>query len=72
MILDNIWQETRKLSRAEKMELVEKLIHQLRIEGTEEKTSAEKINWEQMYGSSKGIWDMDAQEYVDNIREDRY
>lgn len=69
VVLDNIWQETRKLSKAEKMELVEKLIHQLRVE---ERPMAGQTNWEQMYGVGKGIWDMDAQAYVDKIREDRY
>jgi hypothetical protein len=63
--IDNIWQETRKLSRYEKMALLEKLIHQLRID---ENTHEESIKWEQMYGIGKGLWNIDAQEYVDKIR----
>lgn len=66
--LDNIWRETRKLSRLEIIELVEKLIHQLRIEETSQQ---ELLNWEQMYGIGKGIWNVDAQAYVDKLREER-
>ena len=66
--LENIWQQTSRLSRLEKMELLEKLIHQLRIE---EDTKEEPLNWEQMYGIGKGIWEVDAQEYVDQLREER-
>lgn len=64
--LENIWMETRKLSRLEQMELLEKLIHQMRIEET---SPRESIDWEHMYGIGKGTWNIDAQEYVDNIRE---
>lgn len=66
--VENIWLETRKLSRLEKMELMEKLVHQLRIE---EISPGEQLTWEQVYGIGKGVWDMDAQAYVDRIREDR-
>lgn len=66
--LDNIWRETRKLSRLEIIELVEKLIHRLRIEETSQQ---ELLNWEQMYGIGKGIWNVDAQAYVDKLREER-
>ena len=66
--VDSIWQETRKLSRYEKMVLLEKLIHQLRID---ENTHEESINWEQMYGIGKGLWNIDAQKYVDGLREER-
>ncbi|MCK4761108.1 MAG: hypothetical protein KAW12_02845 [Candidatus Aminicenantes bacterium] len=66
--VENIWSKTRKLSRLEKMELVEKLVHQLRIEET---SLPGPLNWEQMYGIGKGLWNIDAQAYVDKIREDR-
>jgi hypothetical protein len=66
--LDDIWQVTRKLSRPEKMKLLERLIHQLRIE---EQAPVEPLNWEQMYGIGKGIWDVDAQAYVEKLREER-
>lgn len=66
--VNNVWHETTKLSRLEKMELLEKLVHQLRIE---ESFQEERLNWEQMYGIGKGIWDIDAQVYVDDLREER-
>lgn len=66
--LDTVWRETRRLSRPEKMELLEKLIHQIRIE---EKSQEEPLTWDQMYGIGKGTWDMDAQAYVNELREER-
>lgn len=67
--LNTIWKKAQGLSRREKIELMEKLIHQLRIEnvGHEESPS-----WEEMYGIGKGIWQIDAQDYVNQLREDRY
>lgn len=50
------------------MELLEKLIHQIRIE---EKSQEEPLTWDQMYGIGKGTWDMDAQAYVNELREER-
>ncbi len=66
--LNTVWQETRRLSRPEKMELLEKLVHHIRIE---EKSQEEPLTWDQMYGIGKGIWDIDAQTYVNELREER-
>ncbi len=66
--LNSIWQETRQLPRLAKMELLEKLARQLRIEEQSEK---EQLNWDQLYGIGKGVWNMDAQAYVDQLREER-
>lgn len=51
------------------MELLEKLIHQLRIE---DEAQEELPSWEEMYGIGKGVWEIDAQEYVNHLREERY
>ena len=67
--LINIWKKTQRLSRKERMELLEKLIHQLRIEYEEHE---ELPSWEEIYGIGKGVWKMDAQEYVNHLREERY
>jgi hypothetical protein len=67
--LNIIWKESQGLSRKERMELVEKLIHQLRMEDEEQE---ELLSWEEMYGIGKGVWKIDAQEYVNHLREDRY
>ncbi|MCP5103544.1 MAG: hypothetical protein GY950_09205 [bacterium] len=68
LALNDVWRETRKLSRPEKMKLLERLIHQLRIE---EKSQEELPTWDQMYGIGQGTWNMDAQVYVDELREER-
>lgn len=67
--LNNIWKETQRLSRKERMELVEKLIHQLRIE---DEGHEGLPSWEEIYGIGKGVWEIDAQEYVNQLREERY
>jgi hypothetical protein len=67
--LNNIWKETQRLSRKERMELLEKLIHQLRIE---DEAQEELSSWEEIYGIGKGVWEIDAQEYVNHLREERY
>ncbi len=66
--VDLIYRETKKLSRPEKMQLLEKLIRQLR---REEDVAVKRLSWENMYGIGKGIWDGDAQEYVNALREER-
>ena len=66
--LNNIWKETQGLSRKERMEQVEKLIRQLRIE---DEAQEDLPSWEEMYGIGKGVWEIDAQEYVNHLREDR-
>jgi len=30
-----------------------------------------KLDWNKLYGLGKGLWDEDAQEYVNRLREDR-
>lgn len=67
--VDNIWQVARSLSRLEKIKLMEKLVHQLKIEKEE---LEEAVSWDEMYGIGRGIWKVDAQDYVNQIREDRH
>jgi len=66
----DLWREAMRLSRLEKMELLEKLIHQIKIE--EEQGEQKNLNWDHLYGAGKGVWDLDAQEYVNQLREDRF
>jgi hypothetical protein len=66
--LNYILKVAQGLSRLEKITLMEKLVHQLKIENEEQE---ESINWEKMYGIGKGIWKADAQDYVNQLREDR-
>ena len=66
--LNHIWNEAQGLPKTQRMKLVEKLIHQLIIE---DEINEPLLTWQEMYGIGKGIWNMDAQEYVNQIREDR-
>ena len=42
--------------------------HQLRIEDEEQK---DLFTWKEMYGMGKGVWNIEAQDYVNQLREDR-
>jgi len=66
--LNYIWKEVQVLSRSERMKLAERLIHQMRIEDEEQEGL---LSWEEMYGIGKGVWEIDAQEYVNQLREER-
>ncbi|NIM15604.1 MAG: hypothetical protein GTO45_26805 [Candidatus Aminicenantes bacterium] len=66
--LNYIWKEVQVLSRSERMKLAERLIHQLRVEDEEQEGL---LSWEEMYGIGKGVWEIDAQEYVNQLREER-
>ena len=67
-IFEKIRKETERLTLEKQLELLEMLIHQLR-----EKRLAKRgyLNWGELYGLGKGLWDEDAQEYVNRLREDR-
>ena len=68
-MLERIRKETERLTSEEQLELVEKLVHQLREKGL---VKREYLNWSELYGLGKGLWEgEDAQEYVNRLREDR-
>lgn len=57
------------LSREEKLALLQKLTDQL---GESADTSKSISEFREVYGSGRGLWDdLDAQEYVGSIRQDR-
>jgi len=66
--LEKIEKEIVRLNPEEQLQLVEKLIHQLRKTGHRNK---ETYDLSRLYGLGKGIWDEDAQDYVNRAREDR-
>jgi len=67
-VLERIRKEAEKLTPEEQLELLEELVHQLR-KGFARK---EYLNWAELYGLGKGLWEgEDAQEYVNQLREDR-
>lgn len=67
--LGKIEKEIERLSPKDQLKLVEKLAHQLRKTGLAVKKD---LDWKNLYGLGKGLWKgKDAQEYVDQLREDR-
>jgi hypothetical protein len=65
--LSQILGEISSLELREKLKLLELIIHN--INSTSEQ---QYLDWTGLYGSGKEIWkDEDAQEYVNNLREDR-
>jgi hypothetical protein len=68
-ILESIEKQAAKLSLKEHIELIDKLMHQLK-----EKTinSNQKLDWKDLYGLGKGLWaDEDVQDHIHRLREDR-
>ena len=65
--LKNLEKGIEKLSHSELLELVEKLIHRIRTGNGAEKN----LDWNDLYGSAKGLWGRDAQEYISDIRTER-
>lgn len=67
--INSVWQIAQGLSRIDKIILMEKLAHQLKKE-IEIKGLSKPVK--EMYGMGKGIWNTDAQEYVAQLREERF
>lgn len=68
-VVKKIKKEVEGLTLKEQLELVEKLVRQLREKGLAKK---EYLDWGELYGLGKGLWDgEDAQEYVNRLRKDR-
>jgi hypothetical protein len=66
--INSIWKVAQGLSRIEKIILMEKLIHQLKEESEMQEIA---MPYEEIYGMGKGVWNSDAQEYVNQLREER-
>jgi hypothetical protein len=68
-MLEKIEKEIERLSPKDQLKLVEKVAHQLRKSRVSVKRD---LDWKGLYGLGKGLWKgMDAQEYVNRLREDR-
>lgn len=63
-----IEKEAEKLSIEEQLKLVEHLLCKIR---KSELVAQQKLDWSELYGMGKGLWQEDAQEYVNKLREDR-
>jgi hypothetical protein len=64
--INTILKEAATLTVVEQLELIENIIHLIKQAGKENN------KWEDIYGIGKGIWGgIDAQDYVNQTREDR-
>ncbi len=64
--LNSILKEAATLTVMEQQELIENIIHLMK------QTGKENNKWEDIYGIGRGIWKgIDAQDYVNQMREDR-
>ncbi len=67
-MLSDVLQAIRKLSRSEKIYLMEKILEDLKREEGNEKD--EELDWRSLRGLGKGLWDEDAQKYINKLREE--
>jgi len=64
--INTILKEVSTLTLIEQMELIENIMRLMKQNKEENNT------WEDIYGTGKGLWGgIDAQDYVNQIREDR-
>lgn len=62
-----IEKQVKDLPVEEQLELLERIIHNVKKNNLGKK----KLDIASLYGSGKGLWDEDAQEYVERGRENR-
>lgn len=62
-----IEKQVKDLPVEEQLELLERIIHNVKYYNLGKK----KLDIPSLYGSGKGLWDEDAQEFVDRGRENR-
>ncbi len=67
-VLMKIEKEIEHLTLQEQLNLMEKLVHQIRSKHIPE---TEEFDWKKLYGVGKDLWGEDAQDYVNRLREDR-
>jgi hypothetical protein len=67
--LERIEQVIFNLPLQDQLELMEKMINRLKEQNL--KPNEAGFNWDEFYGIAKGLWNEDAQEYVNRLREER-
>lgn len=65
---EKIWEEIEKLSLEEQIELMEKLLSYLKSRVI---IKRDFPDWDEIYGIGMGLWEEDAQDYINKLREDR-
>ena len=68
-MLPKITKDIEQLTPQEQLQLVETLVHRLRITDMADEN---ELDWRELYGLGKGLWEEDAQAYVERLRSDRH
>ena len=66
--LDRIENQIMSLPVSEQIHLIERIARRVR---SVQIKSGIPLNWNDLYGTGKGIWEDDAQDYVNRAREER-
>ena len=66
-LVKKIEKDLEGLSVQEQLELLERLIRKLR----KRRNQDQRVSWKELYGLGQGLWEVDAQEYVNALREER-
>ncbi|MFH1561794.1 MAG: hypothetical protein ABIF11_00030 [Nitrospirota bacterium] len=69
VMLEEIRKEVQMLTPERQLRLAEEIIHQLRY--TVVSVAKKSLDLSNLYGLGRGLWEEDAQEYVNQLREDR-
>jgi phage-related protein len=67
--LERVEQEVKNLSVHDQLELIARALNRIKEENSNQNEA--DFSWDQFYGISKGLWQEDAQEYVNRLREER-
>ena len=65
--IEKIEKDLEHLPEQEQLEFLERVIAKLK----KKLLISSKGSWRELYGIGKGLWEVDAQEYVNALREDR-
>ena len=65
--IEKIEKEFTLLDDKELIRLLDSIVKQLKIK----RRDTPIRDWRELYGAGKGLWEMDAQDYVNSLREDR-
>ncbi len=68
-MLPKITKDIEQLTPQEQLKLVETIVHRLRITDMADEN---ELDWRELYGLGKGLWEEDAQAYVERLRSDRH
>ncbi|MDZ7830638.1 MAG: hypothetical protein U5L07_02690 [Desulfobacterales bacterium] len=65
--IKKIEKEIDLLDDEELIRLLDSIVTRLKIK----RRSRPLLDWRELYGTGKGLWEMDAQDYVNSLRKDR-